>query len=478
MNAAGPGVAAATGGRACKLPYALLPLPPPTDILHLLPPTDAHLAWPFMKPQPPQPAPAPRREAVAVPASSSTEIRRHRSFLLFFLKKCNSYYKQRKKETGGYHPTTLTSERNEIRKAAKKFALKGKNCGMKRKVLEKFYETHSGTHHGISRALTSVESQYYWPSITSVKQWVWTQFQRKKEVAVNHNFYFQRKLMGPIWDLETFLKRKGISQHCQITKTTAVVAFKFHIIKAKNQSVAVMDLMGPSDTTSKNMYAILLIDVFSKKAVVLLLHDLSAAEMAAEMTKAIMKTLLCYGPLQKIAVDQGEELIHQISFISQMINDLKKYAWKQLACLHYSSDGCFHSEVGPCIKDYIANNGCAILRDAAGSRLKPIKISHIKPYIKGTHNQNSSYVWRSAIVVDHDYVGSSETSTEQSRAEQSRAEVFCAKGPPSPAHGESLLRKDLFSECKSTIQLEFTDPNCTESVTLNPKQWSADYRSY
>jgi len=56
-------------------------------------------------------------------------------------------------------------------------------------------------------------------------------------------------------------------------------------------------------------------------------------------------------------------------------------------------DGRFQSEwVGPCIIDYITDNGCAILRDATGSRLKrPIKMSHLKPYIRGS-SEKGMYV--------------------------------------------------------------------------------------
>lgn len=43
----------------------------------------------------------------------------------------------------------------------------------KRKVLAKCHENPAGAHHGISRTLTLVESQYYWTSVTKdVKQWV------------------------------------------------------------------------------------------------------------------------------------------------------------------------------------------------------------------------------------------------------------------------------------------------------------------
>lgn len=54
-------------------------------------------------------------------------------------------------------------------------------------------------------------------------------------------------------------------------------------------------------------------------------------------------------------------------------------------------DGRFQSEwVGPCVIDYITDNGCAILRDATGSRLKrPIKISHLKPYIRGSSEKGT-----------------------------------------------------------------------------------------
>lgn len=45
----------------------------------------------------------------------------------------------------------------------------------KKKVLEKCHENAAGTHHGISRTLTLVESNYYWTSVTNdVKQWVWS----------------------------------------------------------------------------------------------------------------------------------------------------------------------------------------------------------------------------------------------------------------------------------------------------------------
>uniref|UniRef100_H9GCB6 Gypsy retrotransposon integrase-like protein 1 n=1 Tax=Anolis carolinensis TaxID=28377 RepID=H9GCB6_ANOCA len=198
-----------------------------------------------------------------------------------------SYYKL----TGGYHPTTLASERSGIRRAAKKFVFKdnklfyvGKNKGQmrlvilsneeKRNVLENCHENHEGGHHDISRTLTLVESQYYWTSITSdVKQWV------------------------------------SACQHCLLARNTAITASKFPTVKAKDPwTILIVDLLGPFKVTSKNnMYVILLTDVFTKWAVALPLLELSSAEVA----KAIVSVSFCYGPPQKIAIDQRKEFIQQ-----------------------------------------------------------------------------------------------------------------------------------------------------------------------
>ncbi|CAI5787204.1 gypsy retrotransposon integrase 1 [Podarcis lilfordi] len=475
-----------------------------------------------------------------------------------------SYYKQ----TGGYHPTTLASERSGIRRAAKKFVFRdnslfyvGKDKRQmrlvilsdeeKRKVLEKCHENHAGAHHGISRTLTLVESQYYWTSVTSdVKQWVYA------------------------------------CEHCQVAKNTAAVASKFHSIKAEDPwTVVTLELMGPFDATSRNnVYVILLTDVFTKWVVVLPLHDLSAAEVA----KAVVSASFCYGPPQKITIDQEEEFVHQInrelfehfgtkelimpypqadheneavktirSFLLKYCTEHTKDWDDHLQAISYAfnlidsetsnntpyfqmfkrnpyipstlsviqegesdcmfvrilsairqaekavqertisgcqnmkkmpveqrsgnmsqvrkkpkqvnqfllkvghevlrqkknwwKDGRFQSEwVGPCIIDYVTDNGCAILRDASGSRLKrPIKISHLKPYIRGSQEQDSSYIWQSAVMVDHDYVGSSETS-----AGQSSKDVFSGKEPPVPVADNGLPGKDrVFSECDSSAEL-------------------------
>ncbi|XP_004586344.2 gypsy retrotransposon integrase-like protein 1 [Ochotona princeps] len=70
-------------------------------------------------------------------------------------------------------------------------------------------------------------------------------------------------------------------------------------------------------------------------------------------------------------------------------------------------DGRFQSKwVGPCVIDYITDSGCAVLRDNTGARLKrPIKMSHLKPYIRESSEQDSLYFLQGSIVADHDYIG-------------------------------------------------------------------------
>ncbi|XP_019659197.1 gypsy retrotransposon integrase-like protein 1 isoform X2 [Ailuropoda melanoleuca] len=70
-------------------------------------------------------------------------------------------------------------------------------------------------------------------------------------------------------------------------------------------------------------------------------------------------------------------------------------------------DGRFQSEwVGPCVIDYITESGCAVLRDNTGTRLKrPIKMSHLKPYVRESSEQDSLYLLQGSVVADHDYIG-------------------------------------------------------------------------
>ncbi|XP_025059084.1 gypsy retrotransposon integrase-like protein 1 isoform X2 [Alligator sinensis] len=438
------------------------------------------------------------------------------------------------KRTGEYHPTTLSSERSGIRRAAKKFVFKenklfyvGKDRKQmrlvifsdeeKKKVLEKCHANTAGTHHGISRTLTLVESSYYWTSVTNdVKQWVYA------------------------------------CQLCQVAKNTAVTSPILHPIKAEEPWTAVtIDLMGPFDATSRShVYVIIITDLFTKWLVVLPLADISAAEIA----KAVVSVFFLYGPPQKMAIDQEEELVDQelapntpyfqmfnrkpyiseISNIPQEVEEDNKCMFakileavkqtnqileerkatdcqtvknaqdeqqtgnkfiikrkpKQLNPLHLKvghevlrqkknwwKDGRFQSEwVGPCIIDYITDNGCAILRDNTGSRLKrPIKMSHLKPYIRGSSDQDEHYFLQGAIVVDHDYVGLSERSCGlvcQDTITKGEGNTFTTNDelpPPDKALELSTCKSQQKSQ-KSDLPVFMEDHNIPPA-NVNSEQW-------
>ncbi|XP_050184369.1 gypsy retrotransposon integrase-like protein 1 isoform X2 [Myiozetetes cayanensis] len=478
-----------------------------------------------------------------------------------------AYYKR----TGEYHPTTLSSERSGIRRAAKKFIFKdnklfyvGKDRKQmrlvivsdeeKKKVLKKCHENAAGAHHGISRTLTLVESNYYWTSVTNdVKQWVYA------------------------------------CQHCQVAKNTTITVPKPQPFKAEDPWAAVtIELMGPFNVTNRgHKYIIIMTDLFTRWTVILPLHDTSAAKIA----KALINVFFLYGPPQKMPIDQGKELVYQTDDVNERMSKtikafLNKYCidypndWdehlsaiayafnltnlepnqntpyfqmfkrnpyvvepmnicvegeysvfakifeatkkvsqaleeektsdcqvekntsdeqkvrnkitvkrkpKQLNSLrlkvghevlrqrkNWWKDGRFQSEwVGPCIIDYITENGCAILRDATGSRLKrPIKMSHLKPYIRGSSEKDNHYFLQGAVVVDHDYIGLSERSNNSSQ-------------PDSVAEGEiNAYTRDVMSavqispaackEQESTdgkLEYELREDDCIESNTAKPEQW-------
>ncbi|XP_066844578.1 gypsy retrotransposon integrase-like protein 1 isoform X2 [Anser cygnoides] len=477
-----------------------------------------------------------------------------------------AYYKR----TGEYHPTTLSSERSGIRRAAKKFVFKenklfyvGKDRKQmrlvivsdeeKKKVLAKCHVNAAGTHHGISRTLTLVESNYYWTSVTNdVKQWVYA------------------------------------CQHCQVAKNTTTTTPKPHPIKAEDPWTAVtVALVGPFNVTNRShKYIIIMIDLFTKWAVILPLHDTSAAEIA----KAIISVFFLYGPPQKMPIDQGKELAHQTDEVNERTCKtikafLNKYCtdhpndWdehlsaiayafnltnlepdqttpyfqmfnrnpyvvepmnvcmeednmfakifeatkrasqaleeertsdcqvektsseeqktrnkitvkkkpKQLNTLqlkvghevlrqrkNWWKDGRFQSEwVGPCIIDYITDNGCAILRDATGSRLKrPIKMSHLKPYIRGSNEKGNHYFLQGAVVVDHDYIGVSERSYNPSQQDPiAEGEINAyARGVMSAAQMPPSACKDQDST-DGKHQSEATKDHCIEPNNAKPEQW-------
>ncbi|ERE82827.1 gypsy retrotransposon integrase-like protein 1 [Cricetulus griseus] len=310
-----------------------------------------------------------------------------------------AYYKR----TGEYHPTTLSSERSGIRRAAKKFVFKEKKLFYvgkdrkqnrlvvvseeeKKKVLRECHENGTGVHHGISRTLTLVESSYYWTSVTNdVKQWVYA------------------------------------CQHCQVAKNTLLGAPQQHLLTVGSPwSVVTADLMGPFHTSDRShVYAIIVTDLFTKWVMILPLCDVSASEIS----KAIINIFFLYGPPQKIVMDQRDEFIEQMENNNlEEPNKTKtvKKKPKQLNPFHLKvghevlrqrknwwKDGRFQSEwVGPCVIDYITESGCAVLRDHTGARLKrPIKMSHLRPYVRESTEQDSLYLLQGSVVADHDYIG-------------------------------------------------------------------------
>ncbi|KAM4638013.1 gypsy retrotransposon integrase-like protein 1 isoform 4-T5 [Amazona ochrocephala] len=435
-----------------------------------------------------------------------------------------AYYKR----TGEYHPTTLSSERSGIRRAAKKFVFKenklyyvGKDRNQmrlviisdeeKKKVLEKCHENAAGTHHGISRTLTLVESNYYWTSVTNdVKQWVCA------------------------------------CQYCQVAKNITTTAPRTHPIKAKDPWTAVtIDLVGPFSVTNRShKYVIIMTDLFTRWTVILPLHDISAAEIA----KAITNVFFLYGPPQKMPIDQGKELVHQepdqatpyfqmfnrnphvaepmnicaegeysvfakileaTKTASQALEEEKtsdcqveknasdeqkirnkiavKRKPKQLNTLrlkvghevlrqrkNWWKDGRFQSEwVGPCIIDYITDNGCAILRDVTGSRLKrPIKMSHLKPYIRASSEKDNHYFLQGAVVVDHDYIGLSErpyNPGQQGSVVEGEINTY-ARDVMSAVQMPPAACKDQEST-DGKHQSELTEDHYIESNAAKTEQW-------
>ncbi|KAM8793002.1 gypsy retrotransposon integrase-like protein 1 [Eudromia elegans] len=503
------------------------------------------------------------------------------------------------RRTGEYHPTTLASERSGIRRAAKKFVFKenklfyvGKDRKQmrlvivseeeKKKVLEKCHENAAGTHHGISRTLTLVESNYYWTSVTNdVKQWVYA------------------------------------CQHCQGVKNTTSTAPNLHPIKAEDPWAAVaVEIMGPFSATSRShMNIIVLTDLFTMWTVLLPLCHTSAAEIA----KAIVSVFFLYGPPQKMPMDQEKELVHEInqelfalfgmkqivlsypqtddlnkrtsktiktflnSYCTEHPNDWDEhlsaiaYAFnlinvepdestpyfqmfnrnpyvaestnvcgeredsmfakifeatkkarqtleeektadcqvmmnsdervvmipsdeqktrnkltvkrkpKQLNPLHLKvghevlrqrknwwKDGRFQSEwVGPCIIDYITDNGCAILRDATGSRLKrPIKMSHLKPYVRGPSEKDNHCFIQGPVVVDHDYIGFSERSRNprQQDPTEEGGVMACARGVVPTVQIPPAAGKDQ-AAAESKQQLGLAEERGVEPGTAKLQQW-------
>ncbi|XP_071658208.1 gypsy retrotransposon integrase-like protein 1 isoform X4 [Patagioenas fasciata] len=376
-----------------------------------------------------------------------------------------AYYRR----TGEYHPTTLSSERSGIRRAAKKFVFKenklfyiGKDRKQmrlvivsdeeKKKVLEKCHENAAGTHHGISRTLTLVESSYYWTSITNdVKQWT-------DDVNVR-----------TCKTIKSFLNKYCADHQHDWDEHLSAIAYAFNLTNLEpdqntpyfqmfNRNPHVFESMNMCVEGEYSMFA----EIFeATKKVSEAMEEEKTSDCQVEKSisdeqKIGSKITVKRKPkqLKTLRLKVGHEVLRQ-----------RKNWWR---------DGRFQSEwVGPCIIDYITDNGCAILRDATGSRLKrPIKISHLKPYVRGSSEKDKDYFLQRAVIVDHDYIGLSERSYNPSQQD-------------SIAEGEiNAYTKDVMSAvqmppaaCKDQEsthgkhQCRLTEDHCIESNTAKPDQW-------
>lgn len=107
-----------------------------------------------------------------------------------------------------------------------------------------------------------------------------------------------------------------------MAKNTTTTAPKTYTVKAEEPWTAVaIQLMGPFSVTNRShKYIIIMIDLFTRWAVILPLHDTSAAEIA----KAIVKVFFLYGPPQKMPIGQGKELVNQVSLYVVSLFSRKK----------------------------------------------------------------------------------------------------------------------------------------------------------
>lgn len=112
-----------------------------------------------------------------------------------------------------------------------------------------------------------------------------------------------------------------------MAKNTTSTAPKTYTVKAEEPWTAVtIELMGPFSVTNRShKYIIIMIDLFTRWAVILPLHDTSAAEIA----KAIVKVFFLYGPPQKMPIGQGKELVNQVSlYVVSLFSRKKKICIK------------------------------------------------------------------------------------------------------------------------------------------------------
>ncbi|KAM4869972.1 gypsy retrotransposon integrase-like protein 1 isoform X3 [Urocitellus parryii] len=332
-----------------------------------------------------------------------------------------AYYKR----TGEYHSTTLPSERSGIRRAAKKFVFKEKKLFYvgkdrkqnrlvivseeeKKKVLRECHENDTGAHHGISRTLTLVESNYYWTSVTNdVKQWINDELYGlfgTKQIIIPHASGTVNPTESTPSTIKTFLSKYCADHPNNWDEHLSALSFAFnvtHLEPTKNTPYFQMfnrnpympetsDNLHEVDGGNTNMFARIL-DAIKEADKIMENKTTSVGQMENNNLDDLNKSKIIVKKkpkqLNPFHLKVGHEVLRQ-----------RKNWWK---------DGRFQSEwVGPCVIDYITESGCAVLRDNTGTRLKrPIKMSHLKPYIRESSEQDSLYLLQGSVVTDHDYIG-------------------------------------------------------------------------
>ncbi|KAM7147880.1 gypsy retrotransposon integrase-like protein 1 isoform 3-T4 [Molossus nigricans] len=332
-----------------------------------------------------------------------------------------AYYKR----TGEYHPTTLPSERSGIRRAAKKFVFKEKKLFYvgkdrkqnrlvivseeeKKKVLRECHENDTGVHHGISRTLTLVESNYYWTSVTNdVKQWINVELCGlfgTKQIVISRSSQTVNQTEGIPNTIKTFLSKHCADHPNNWDDHLSAVSFAFnitHLEPTKNTPYFQMfnrnpyvpetsDDLHEMDGDNTSMFAKIL-GAIKEADKIMENKTTSVGQMESNNVDEIHKNKIIIKKkpkqLNPFHLKVGHEVLRQ-----------RKNWWK---------DGRFQSEwVGPCVIDYITESGCAVLRDNTGTRLKrPIKMSHLKPYVRDSSEQDSLYLLQGSVVADHDYIG-------------------------------------------------------------------------
>uniref|UniRef100_A0A8D0GCL6 Gypsy retrotransposon integrase 1 n=1 Tax=Sphenodon punctatus TaxID=8508 RepID=A0A8D0GCL6_SPHPU len=392
----------------------------------------------------------------------------------------------------------------------------------KKKVLRKCHENAAGAHHGISRTLTLVESNYYWTSITNdVKQWLTFIPQMQNFLFVSVEFHlvnfnpdfqsikvFFKILILPFRVLATYSEWKH--------KSMLLLSFKINQELFKLFGIKEMILSYPqrdyaNETVCKTIKAFLhkyclehTSDWDDHLSAIAYAYNLINLEPDQNTPYFQMFNRNPYIPESSDVLKEGESkclfsrILDAIKQAERRMEE-KKVSGCQVNSLHFYQfivkkkpkqlnpfllkvghevlrqkknwwkGGRFQSEwVGPCIIDYITDNGCAILRDTTGLRLKrPIKMSHLKPYVRGSNDQDSHYLLQGAIVVDHDYVGLCENSPVLSQQD------VLAEGGAHPHSDLVPCKEHASSECKCCAVSEFTDDHSAKPANTNPEQWSA-----